>query len=139
MQVKSVELKTTKTNKPYKLIKLDTEFQGKDGISLFQGSPYYNKFNVGDTVDESILSLNANGYIEVGSPQNAQPTAPNPNTGIDVKLGFLSQNLKTAHEKLDRILVHIGAATKLEEAYATEPGKPFEDDAPPITDEDIPF
>lgn len=139
MKITGAEIKTAANGKEYKKLTLSEKFEGKDITNVFAGTPYF-KLNVGDEVDVSMLSINGKGYLELGKPQNAQPQVSNPNTGIDVKLGFIAQGMKEQKEMLTRILVHIGAGTKKEEADVTSPKTAF-DDAPTddITPDDIPF
>jgi hypothetical protein len=141
MQIKSVELKTASNGKQYKSIKFDQKFQDKDMVNVFAGTPHYN-LNIGDSVDDSLLYINAKGYLEIKENKVA-PSVSQPLTqGAEVKIGFLHQEVKVMHEKIDRILAKLDLQTPGEkvEAIRNQPAEEVNwDGAPPLTDDDVPF
>lgn len=135
------EEKTSKAGKPYTSLRIKTIEYGDRYLSGF-GNASNKDWKEGSEVEIIVTETQKDDktYLNFETPK-AEKVAIESMKGVEVKLGFMAQNLKEIDSKLNRILVHIGAATKLEEAYATEPGKPFEDDreVPPLDDSDVPF
>lgn len=143
MQIKSIELKTLPNGKQYKLLTFTAQFQGKDRASAFQGTPHFG-LNVGDTVDDSLFYINSKGYLSLSDHPNT-PAAVHQQpqvTPLDVKMGFMHQEIKVMHEKVNRILAKLELRTPAEkvEDIRNQPAvMPSWDDVPPLTDDDVPF
>lgn len=132
------EEKTATSGKHYTSLRIKCAEYGDRFLSGF-GNASNKSWKQGDTVEIEVKEVAKDGktYLNFETPKEASVDVKT----LEVKIGFLAQSMKEANEKLDRILVKIGAATKLEEAYATPAGNPFAEDdgAPPISDEDVPW
>lgn len=135
MKIKSVEIKQSQTGKTYKSVKFEGKFQDKDMTNVFPNHPLYESLTPGGEVSDSTLYINPKGYLSISDRMKEPEIKP-----ADVKIGFIEHRLKEMDEKITRILIHVGAATPQEIAYAT-PVKPitFDPKDGEITDADVPF
>lgn len=118
MKVKSIDIKTTGTGMEYKKLTFETAFKEKDMTNIFKDHPLYETIAIGSDIPERDLYINNKGYLAVSNNVSGSTVKP-----ADVKLGFMDQRLKAMDEKLNRILVHIGAADAVETAHATPVGE----------------
>lgn len=101
------------------------------------GSEVTRKWSEGDTVEVEVTE--SNGYLNFSLPKVQR----NSDTSkLEVQLGFMANHIKEIQKDIRAIKLTLDIAStedKVNSAYDEEPGNPFPDNAPPISDEDVPW